>query len=220
MKPLVILAVLFMCLAVSKAQAQSADHACKTHRTAPPVSAYAWPPDARVKVFFDRGMFTAEQRQILFNVMVEWTHVSTRAGAGVVFVDAGEVDGKAYCIPCLTVTRREVHKNDRKSYAWFVPLRRDSRGALQTAWIDLDFATQSPKAVQGYMAHEMGHGMGLWDCPKCKRKQTIMSSFPSINRDNGLTAPSDCDLQVVRQVYQQSRHIARNDGVGMAQVKR
>lgn len=220
MKILTVLVALFFCFSIANARSQNPTKGCTTNRTAAPASAYAWPQDARVKVFFDRGMFTPEQRQIAFNVMVEWTNVATKAGAGVVFVDAGEIDGKAHCAPCLTITRREVHKNDRKSYAWFVPLRRDATGALQTAWIDLDFATTSPNAVQGYMAHEMGHGMGLWDCPTCKSKHTIMSSFPGINRDNGLRTPSDCDLQVVKQLYEQRRHTAINASVGTALVKR
>ena len=48
------------------------------------------------------------------------------------------------------------------------------------------------------MAHELGHGMGLENCPSCKKNQTIMNSFPAINRDNGLVSPSPCDLEVVR----------------------
>ena len=58
------------------------------------------------------------------------------------------------------------------------------------------------------MAHELGHGMGLWDCRNCKKKRTIMNAFPGINKDNGLIEPSLCDLEVVRQVYQ--RRLAAN----------
>ena len=57
------------------------------------------------------------------------------------------------------------------------------------------------------MAHELGHGMGLWDCKSCKKKQTIMNGFPGINKDNGLVEASACDLEVVRQVYQLDRRV-------------
>ena len=57
------------------------------------------------------------------------------------------------------------------------------------------------------MAHELGHGMGLWDCKTCSKKQTIMNGFPGINQDNGLISPSDCDLEVVRGVYQLHRQL-------------
>jgi hypothetical protein len=58
------------------------------------------------------------------------------------------------------------------------------------------------------MAHELGHGMGLWDCETCKKKGTIMNGFPGINKDNGLIAPSRCDLVTLKDVYKQERQIA------------
>jgi hypothetical protein len=64
--------------------------------------------------------------------------------------------------------------------------------------------------LQGFMAHELGHGMGLQDCESCRKKKTIMNSFPGINKDNGLIAPSTCDLQVVRQVYELQRRVDKN----------
>jgi hypothetical protein len=37
-----------------------------------------------------------------------------------------------------------------------------------------------------------------------------MNSFPGINDDNGLLAPSVCDLEVVRNVYRLQRNVDRN----------
>jgi hypothetical protein len=37
-----------------------------------------------------------------------------------------------------------------------------------------------------------------------------MNGFPGINNDNGLVAPSACDLEVVRQVYQLQRRVDKN----------
>lgn len=183
---------------------------CVTNRNAPPVNAYYWPPDTTVQVYFARGMFTAEQRTTLLAAMKTWSEGSVNAGAGISFSYAGESDGLSRCESCLTVTRKEVHKKDRKHYAFFNPLKQDHDGLLVSAWIDFDFATTSPQALQGYMAHELGHGMGLLDCANCKKKKTIMNSFPGINKDNGLVAPSDCDLEVVRKVYQLHRQVESN----------
>jgi hypothetical protein len=183
---------------------------CVTNRTAPPVNAYYWPPDTNVKVHFKRGMFTAEQRTRLLAAMATWSDSATNTGAGITFSYAGEVDELATCESCLTVTRREVHKNDRTHYAFFNPLKQTNEGLLLSAWIDFDFATTNPQALQGFMAHELGHGMGLWDCPSCKKNKTIMNGFPGINNDDGLVAPSACDLEVVRQVYQLQRRVDKN----------
>jgi hypothetical protein len=184
--------------------------ACNTNRNAPPVGMYKWPANTEVKVYFFRNMFTAEQRDALLTAMDFWTQAAKRNGAGVRFTYAGEIDSVIACRNCLTVTRQEVYKNDRKHYAFFYPGQRSADGLLSSAWIELDFATTSPQALQGYMAHELGHGMGLWDCVNCKKKQTIMNGFPGVNKDNGLVEPSNCDLEVVRQVYDAQRRIGGN----------
>jgi hypothetical protein len=176
--------------------------ACVTNRNAPPISAYYWPPDTTVKVYFNRNSFTPEQRSGLFEAMMDWTEAGTRTGTGIQFVDAGDSDSLTNCEGCLTVTRSDVHKRDRNHYAFFNPLTRGRDGLLIAAWIDLDLATVSPDALRGFMAHELGHGMGLWDCESCKKKQSIMSGFPGVNQNNGLVSPSDCDLEIVRRVYQ------------------
>src|SRR6267143_1659201 len=51
---------------------------------------------------------------------------------------------------------------------------------------------------------------GLLDCTTCKKKQTIMNGFPGVNSNNGLVAPSVCDLEQVRQVYQLQRRLSSN----------
>jgi len=201
----ILLLLLFVAIRVD---AQTSPEVCVKNRNAPPINSYYWPPDTEVRVYFSRGMFTEEQQKTLRAAMATWTAAASKNGAGVKFSYAGEVDRTVNCDSCLTVTRRAVHQNDRKHYAFFNPLRQDSDGLLISAWIDFDFATISPQALQGFMAHELGHGMGLWDCPTCKKKQTIMNGFPSVNSDNGLLAPSACDLEQVRQVYRLQRQIS------------
>lgn len=184
---------------------------CKTNRSAPPTGHYAWSSDAQVRVYFVRDMFTQEQQQALLRAMASWSESAKRNGVGVTLLYIGDTDGTRSCTNCLTVNRREVYKNDRKHYAYFVPVGMNADGMLKSAWIDIDVATTDPKALQGFMAHELGHSMGLWDCPQCKNKQTIMRGFPGVNKDNGLVAPSVCDLEVVRQVFERRRRLANNN---------
>ena len=184
--------------------------ACAANHNAPPTGAYIWPSDSEVKVYFYRNMFTPAQKETLLEAMKLWTQAAKQAAAGVSFTYGGEIEGLIDCRSCLTVTRQEIFKNDHKHYAFFHPLQRRSDGLLISAWIDFDFATVNAEALQGFMTHELGHGMGLGDCTSCKKKQTIMNGFPGINRDNGLIEPSACDLEVVRQVYQLQRQVARN----------
>lgn len=202
------LTLLFILPSISYGQAVA--EACTTNVNAPPVSAYYWPPDTEVKVYLVRDMFTPEQKKTIFSAMSTWTTSASLTGAGVQFTYVSEVDGMVDCVNCLTVTRREVYKYDRKHYAFFNPLKQNEEGLLISAWIDFDFATTNPRALEGFMAHELGHGMGLWDCKTCKKNRTIMNGFPGINRNNGRTGPSHCDLEVVRRVYELQRRVSNN----------
>ena len=214
MKPSLLTAFIFLLILLGAANGQQDKLACATNENAPPVSAYYWPPDTQVKVYIVRGMFTSAQLETLLAAMESWTVAARTVGAGVRFKYAGDTNGTMSCKGCLTVTRREVFKSDRKHYAFFNPLQRDGSGLLISAWIDFDFGTISPQALRGFMAHELGHGMGLWDCQTCRKKQTIMNGFPGINRDNGLIEPSKCDLQVVKQIYQLGRRVVSNIVIG------
>lgn len=195
--------LLAMAVPLTIAHAQSRQETCTTNRNAPPPSSYHWPIDAEVKVYFVRDMFNAEQRDALISVMKTWTEAET--GSGVKFIYAGENDGPVNCRNCLTIRRREVYKQDKHHYAFFNPMVLDPSGLLTSAWIDLDVGTTSPRALSGFMAHEMGHGLGLWDCTTCKKKKTIMNGFPGVNRDNGLLGPSTCDLETLKNIYDTER---------------
>ena len=181
---------------------------CVTNRNAPPVSPYHWPADAEVKVYLVRNMFTSDQRAAVLEALKTWTIAANETDAGVKFTYAGETAGLVNCRTCLTVTRRDVFKYDGSHYSFFNPLSSEQGRVLLSAWIDLDFATTDPHALQGFVAHELGHGMGLWDCVTCKKKRTLMNGFPGINRDNGLIAPSKCDLETLKSVYGQERQVA------------
>src|SRR5258705_10377580 len=153
-------------------------------------------------------MFNPAQRAVLLEAMKIWNIVGADNGSGVRFAYAGEADGRMSCRSCLTVTRREVFARDKRHYAFFHPMKQEEGRLLVSAWIDLDFGITDPVALQGFMAHEMGHGLGLWDCPSCKKHRSLMNSFPGINKNNGLVAPSSCDVATMRSVYQQERQIA------------
>jgi len=184
------------------------EEVCTTNRNAPPVGAYHWPVDTDVKVYFVRNMFTVEQSEVLVEALRTWNIAGQENGSGVSFVYAGEADSRANCRNCLTVTRRDVFARDKHHYAFFHPMNQEEGRLLVSAWIDLDIGITEPKALQGFMAHELGHGLGLWDCPTCKKKQSLMNSFPGLNKNNGRVAPSSCDLATMKSVYQDERQIA------------
>lgn len=182
--------------------------ACKTKKSAPPVSLYVWPPDATIQVYFMRGVFTSEQRQKLAAAMKAWNHGAQKIGAGVTFKDAGETDRRVTCKQCLTIARKNPKVKGNHFYATFYPVDHQRNGWLNSAWIEFSPETTDPKALQGYMAHELGHSLGLDNCPTCGNRKSIMNSFSAVNRHNGLLSPSYCDLEVVKKVYDGHRKVA------------
>jgi len=194
-------------LPLAKSQPQRKPEVCTTNRNSPPIGGYHWPADSEVKVYFMRNMFTPEQSATLLEAMKTWTLSGQEDGSGVKFVYAGETERRMSCRSCLTVGRRDVYKQDKHHYAFFNPMQEEG-ALLVSAWIDLDVGITDPNALQGFMAHELGHGLGLWDCPSCKKKQSLMNSFPGLNQNNGLVGPSSCDLATMRSVYQQERQVA------------
>jgi hypothetical protein len=180
---------------------------CTTNRTAPPVGSYHWPADSEVKVYFTRNVFTPEQSAALRDAMNTWNNASSENNSGVSFVYAGETDRRATCRGCLTVNKRDVYARDRHHYAFFHPMNEEEGRLLVSAWIDLDVGITEPNALQGFMAHEMAHGLGLWDCPSCKKKRSLMNGFPGLNKNNGLIGPSECDLVTMRTVYHEERKL-------------
>ena len=188
---------------------------CTTNRNAPPVGEYHWPANAEVKVYFVRGRFTPDQSSALLEAMKTWRTADQEIGSGVRFVYAGETDSRMSCRSCLTVSRSEVFKKDKHHYAFFNPMKVDKGRLLVAAWIDLDVGITDPQALLGYAAHELGHGLGLWDCPSCKKKQSLMNGFPGLNKNNGLIGPSSCDVATAKGVYKEERQMAAvNSGDG------
>ena len=205
------LLILFLLLPVCAAQAQADRERCIKNDTAPAVSSYYWPPDTEVQIYFQRDMFTAKERAVLLATIRHWSTIAEESGTGVKFIYAGELDATATCTNCLRITRTEVNRKDPKHNAFFYPVKLTNDWLLISARIELDFATTRPPALQSFMAHELGHGMGLADCRTCQEKKTIMNAFPGINHDNGLLAPSNCDVEIVKEIYELRRRVKNTE---------
>lgn len=198
--------LLFLTLFPALCSAQWASEQCVANRNAPPVSLWYWAPDTSVKVYFVQNMFTPAQQQALMEAIQTWNAVAEETGAGVKYQFMGFANGIKSCESCLTATRGDIQGYDREHYAFFYPTLNDT-GLISSAWICLDFKITNAEALRSFMVHEMGHGMGLWDCPTCENRMSIMRSFPGINKDNGLFAPSACDMQTVKLLFGRTRKL-------------
>jgi hypothetical protein len=73
------------------------------------------------------------------------------------------------------------------------------------AWahIVIDVSLTNRDALTNAVAHELGHSFGLLDCYTCKSKTTVMIQFKEINTSNGMTGPTECDVEQVRAAFRE-----------------
>lgn len=202
----IITTFLFLLAFPALCSAQGSSEECVANKNAPPVSLWYWAPDTTVKVYFVQNMFTTEQQQALVEAIKTWNRVAAETGAGVKYQVMGFAKAITACESCLTVTRGDIQAYDHNHSAFFYPKLNDT-GLISSAWICFDFKITSADALLSYMVHEMGHGMGLWDCPTCENRMSIMRNFPGVNKDNGLFAPSACDIQTVKLLFSRTRKL-------------
>jgi hypothetical protein len=147
-----------------------------------------WRPDAPVKVFFSAG-FTPEQRQAAMRAAASWAGVG-----GVTFAAADETAASVQqCYECLTIQRRVV--GDKRHFAFFNGFHFLSGEWLEYGWIDLDPKTQQLPAVEAFVAHEIGHSLGMLDCD-CVG--SIMGHFKGINSPGPVPGPTARDIAAAR----------------------
>lgn len=175
---------------------------CTINKNAPAANTWHWPTGTHVKVYFERGMFTTDEQQAILEVAAQWNQWSEQIGTGIRYEHAGEIgsiiDGKGY----LTLTRGAVKKTSGGKHNACFYAYPDEKGLVRSAWITFDVKTKDLAALKSYVAHELAHGMGLQDCLSCQDKSTIMSGFSGgVNKGNGLMAPSQCDLEVVKTLF-------------------
>jgi hypothetical protein len=209
MKYFHLLILSLLLLAGKTANAQRLQVACDANKTAPPINSWHWPEGTLVKVQLIRSMFKPSEQAVIREVMSEWNDLSEQLGIGIKYAFAGEVDEARDDFGQLTLTRIEIMKGtNNKFFAYFFPTRRGD-GLLRSAVITIDFNTTDTAALKSFVAHEIAHGMGLFDCKSCKSKSTIMRGFPGVNEGNGLVAPSACDVRTVKSLFEHERTALR-----------
>lgn len=127
-----------------------------------------WKPDSQVEVYFMRGLFTSDQRKAVLDTMHNSQEAARRIGLAVTFNYAGETDGLIDCENCLTVARQS-HAHHRKSQTIINSLRRNGRGNLFSAWIEIDRETNSSARLRGQILEALRGVRGTKALSACLR---------------------------------------------------
>lgn len=117
-------------------------------------------------------------RDVHYRISVRYYDYKVFAGK----VSVKEVDDEAQ--PPAPESTPTIKKSSDESLpsskisAFFDPLKMDEGRLLVAAGIDLHFSISDPKELQSFASHELGHGLGLWDCANCKKKRSLINGFP------------------------------------------
>ena len=165
----------------------------------PPAIGWRWAPNTVVKVLFVEGQFNEAEQQALRASINDWNNVAHELGTGVSFLYFGETQAIDGTYRTLTLTRTDPNLTCPGALAYFEPLSGNQAGLITSGVINFNLKTHQPSALVSFMAHEMGHGLGLGDCPRCK--ETVMRFFRGPNQDNGFFSPTDSDKAIIRSLY-------------------
>jgi hypothetical protein len=177
-----------------------APRACLSGVNAPPAGVWKVPANARVSIFFLRGSFTIGEQEVMSNAVDEWNLALGENLLGLKINAGGDIDSAPDCAVCITVMRGNTFQNGRR-LAELRPQLIAGTHEIFSGRIVIDQGVTNPSALKSVMVHELGHMLGIDDCPTCPRGTTIMALYKGLNTSNGLDRPSACDRSAVVEGY-------------------
>jgi len=172
---------------------------CRTGKTSTAINVWRWSANARVQVFYMRGQFNDSEIAAMTAAINGWNDALREINSDITFSVEGFTDQIVKTHNTVTVKR--VQGFEGKRLAEIQPFHSSSTNTLVRAEINVGPTIKDLKVFTSMMNHELGHSLGLSDCPDCERGSTAMASFRGKNKDNKLYAPSRCDKYVVATSY-------------------
>jgi hypothetical protein len=166
---------------------------------------WTWAPAVRVKVYIIESDFRTDEIPYLLTSLRNWDSVSQLTGSGVRLDYIGPASEVVHCQNCLTILRAPIFNQTARHGGEFHAYSEQGNQIVTSAEVFIDPGITNPEALTTALAHELGHGFGLLDCYGCKNHSTVMNKLKSMNYAKGLEGPTSCDVEQVRNAYQELR---------------
>lgn len=211
---LLILVLIIGSVTLCHGQVSRQANTCTIGQTAPPVGSWTWAQESRVEVFVRIPDFSADEVPALLRAIHNWDAGYRENESGVRFDYKGTVSEARTCDGCLTIMRGRIA--DKRHGAELRAFSKRMVQIIDYAQIVIDSEYKKPDILTAIVAHELGHSLGLSDCPGCKRGSTAMGRFNTIfkllniqiaDRSSGVVGPTRCDLMQVRAAYGDLRRV-------------
>lgn len=160
-----------------------------------------WADNTRVTVYATRNTFSQAELAAIKHAIDNWNDAMESINLDVRFGFAGESAAARTDSDTISVNRGATFQNQRHLAELFPIL--NSSGQLTSAMITIDQGVTDLDVMASVITHELGHSLGMEDCPKCRRGTTIMALYRGQNRGNQTVGPTFCDRAVVARGYQQ-----------------
>jgi hypothetical protein len=188
---------------------KSAPAPCVVGRTAAPIGFWTWPANSKVNIYLREPDFSAAEIPAVRTAVENWDVSAAENGSQVHFTMLGLTRETKTGPGDMTLIRGHVYDSKVRHLALLRAQSLKSNQLIDYALVIVDFRVKSLEVLTNVMAHEIGHSLGLLDCPQCKGDSTAMALLDGGDNSNGIEGPTACDKVEVLAAYKELRLHAR-----------
>jgi len=174
---------------------------CVVGRTAPPVGFWTWPRGTQVKVYLREPEFSGADISAVKLALASWDASATENGSNVRFSFHGLTREIRHARREITIVRGSIYNEKQRHRAHLEAHSINGDRFIDYALIIVDHSVQDAGLLTNVIAHEIGHTLGLLDCPRCSNRSSAMGLLKPGNESNGIEGPTACDTGEVMGVY-------------------
>ena len=174
---------------------------CVVGRTAPPVGFWTWPQGTQVEVYLREPDFSGADVAAVKLALARWDASATENGSNVRFRFQGLTREIRNARREITIVRGAVFNEKQRHRAVLEAHSINQDRFIDYALILVDHSVQHAGLLTNVIAHEIGHSLGLLDCPQCSSESTAMGLLRAGNESNGIDGPTACDSGEVLGLY-------------------